>query len=148
MGIPATEGCFDVVIGRRPMVFLRFVVGVAVIFGPVLALLILLNRRDRCISRLCLAVSEPLALAELRGRIAVQVQCAVLSGGSTVNIDILACTYREMWDIFTRVASRLPPRACLLVNGVVGQQAARQLTLETMTRRLVSHHSWASLVAD
>jgi hypothetical protein len=138
----------DVVIERRPLVFLRLVVGLVVILGPVLGWLILLNRRDRCISRLCLAVSEPLALAELRGRIAVQVQCAVLSGGRTVNIDILACTYHEVWDIFTRVASRLPPHVCLLVSGDVGQQAAGRFTLETMTKRLVSHHPGASLVAD
>jgi hypothetical protein len=138
----------DVATERRLMVFLRLVVGGAIIFGPLLAWLILLNRRDRCVSRLCLTVSEALALAELRGRIALQVQCAVLSGGRTVNIDILACTYHEVWDIFTHVASRLPPRVYLLVNGDVGRQATGRFTLETMTGRLVPHHPRASLVAD
>jgi hypothetical protein len=129
------------------MMFLRSVVSVSIIFGPVFVWLILLNLRDRRIAQLRLAVSEPLASAELRGRIAVQVRGAVLSRSSTVIVDALACTHHELWEIFTRVASRLPPCVRLLVHGAVGHQFARRFTLETVTRRLPARRPRASLVA-
>jgi hypothetical protein len=128
------------------MVVLRFVVSVAVIFGPVLVWLILLNLRDRRISQLRLTVSEPLAAADLRGRIAVQVRSAVFSRSNTVIVDALAGTHDEVWDIFIRVASRLPPCVRFLVHGAVGHQFAGQLTLETATRRLPARRARASLV--
>jgi hypothetical protein len=128
------------------MMSLRSVVSATVIFGPVLVWLILLNLRDRRTARLRLAVSEPLASAELRGRIAVQVRCAVFARSSTVIVDALACTHHEVWEIFTRAASRLPPCVRLLVHGAVGHQFARQFTLETVTRRLPARRPRASLV--
>jgi hypothetical protein len=128
------------------MEFLRFVVSVVVIFGPMLVWLILLNLRDRRISRLRLAVAEPLAAADLRGRVAVRVRCAMFSRRNMVIVDALACTHHEVWDIFTRVTSRLPPYVRLLVHAALGQQFAGQLTLETVTRRLPADHARAFLV--
>jgi hypothetical protein len=132
---------------RTPMLFLRLVVGMASIFGPVIVWLILLNRRDRRLSQLRLTVSEPLAAAELRGLIALQVRCAVFSGHSTVIVNTLACTPHEVWDIFTRVASRLPPCVRFLVHGAGGHQFAGPLTLETVTRGLSARRPQAPLVA-
>jgi hypothetical protein len=130
------------------MLFLRVVVSVVVIFGPMVVWLILLNLRDRRISQLRLTVSEPLAAAELRGRIAVQVRSTLFSHNSTVIIDALASSHHEVWDIFTRVASRLPPCVRFLVHGAVGHQFAGQLTLETVTRRLPTDRGRASLVTS
>jgi hypothetical protein len=117
------------------VVFLRLIASVAIIFGPVMVWLILLNLCDRRASRLRLSVSELLALTELRGRIAVQVRCAAFSASSAVNVDVLACTPHEVWDIFTRVASHLPPCVRLMVHGTIDQRFTGQLTLETVTRR-------------
>src|SRR3546814_3891903 len=60
----------------------------------------------------------------------------VCSSDLTVIVDALACTHYEVWDIFTRVASRLPPYVRFLVHGAIGHQFAGQFTLETVTRRL------------
>jgi len=128
------------------MMSLRSVVSATIIFGPVLVWLILLNLRDRRTARLRLGVYEPLASAELRGRIAVKVRCGVFSRSSTVIVDTLACTHHEVWEIFTRVALRLPPYVRLLVHGAVGHQFARRFTLETVTGRLPAHRPRASLV--
>jgi hypothetical protein len=129
------------------MVFLRLVVSIASVFGPVIVWLILLNLRDRRISQLRLTVSEPLASADLRGRIASQVRCAMFSRRCTVVVDTLDCTHHEVWDIFTRVASRLPPCVRFLVHGAVGQQLAGQLTLETVTKGLPARHPRSPLGA-
>jgi hypothetical protein len=117
---------------KIPMTFLRLVAGVAIIFGPVLVWLILLNLRDRRASQLRLTVSEQLASADLRGRVAVQVQCAVWPRSSMVIVDVLACTYHEVWDAFARVTSCLPPRVRFLIHGAVGRQFTGRLSLETM----------------
>ena len=132
--------------GRIPVVFLRLVASVAIIFGPVMVWPILLNLCDRRTSRLRLSVSELLALTELRGRIAIRVRCAAFSPGSAVSVDVLACTPHEVWDIFTRVASHLPPCVRLAVHGTIGQRFTGQLALETVTRRLPSRRPRASLV--
>jgi hypothetical protein len=137
----------DVEMEKIPMMLLRLVVGVAIIFGPVLMWLILLNLGDRRASRLRLIVSEPLASADLRGRLAIQVRCAVLPRSSTVIVVVLACTFHEVWDIFTRVASRLPPRVRFLIHGAVGRQFTERLSLEAKTGRLPSRRPRASLVA-
>jgi hypothetical protein len=130
-----------------PMMFLRLVVGVVNIFGPVLVWLILVNLRDRRASRLRLTVSEELASADLRGRIAVQVRCAVVLQSDTVIVDVLACTHHEVWGIFTRVASRLPPRVRFLIHGAVGRQFTWRLSLEIMTGCLPARRPRVSVVA-
>jgi hypothetical protein len=93
----------------------RGVFGVALIFGAVVILLTLLNRRDRRASRLRHIVLDQLALPELRGRVGVHIQCAVFSRRRAVIVDLLAGTPHEVWNVFTRTASRLPPRVRLVV---------------------------------
>jgi hypothetical protein len=88
----------------------RAVFGVAIVFGAFVILLTLLNRRDRRASRLRHTVLDQLALPQLRGRIGVHIQCAVLSWRRAVIVDLLAGTPYEVWNIFIRLASRLPPR--------------------------------------
>ena len=126
----------------------REVFGVAIIFGAVVIPLTLLNRRDRLASRLRHTVLGQLALPELRGRIGVHIQCAVLSWRRAVIVDLLAGTPREVWIIFTCLASRLPPRVCLVVHSAPDRGFTRPFMLETTTGRLPSHVPCTSLVAN
>jgi hypothetical protein len=91
----------------------RRVFGVAIIFGAIVILLTLLNRRDRRASQLRHTVLDQLALSELRGRIGVHIECAVFSRRHAVIVNLLADTSCEVWAVFTGLASRLPPRVRL-----------------------------------
>jgi hypothetical protein len=126
----------------------RGVFGVAIIFGAVVILPTLLNWRDRRASRLRHTVLDQLALPELRGRIGVHIQCAVLSWRRAVIVDLLAGAPHEVWIIFTCLASRLPPRVRLVVHSAPDRGFTRPFTLETTTGRLPSHVPCTSLVAD
>jgi hypothetical protein len=124
----------------------RGVFGVAIIFGPVVSLLTLLNRRDRRASRLRHTVLDQLALPEFRGRVGVHVQCAILSPRCAVIVDLLAGMPHEVWNVFTRMALRLPPRVRLVVHSVPDSGFRRSLALETTIGRLPSHARRTSLV--
>ena len=119
--------------GRVPMEVVRGVFGVAITFGVVIILLILLNRRDRRASRLHHAVLDQVALPELRGCVGMQIQCAVFSRRSAVTVDLLAGTPYEVWNVCTRMASRLPPRVRLVVRGAPDRGYTSPFALETTT---------------
>ncbi len=103
-------------------------------FGPVVVLLSLLNLRDARAARLREAVLAELPLGELRGLIAIQIRCAVLSRRSLVRIDMVACTREQIWDAITRVPDILPPSVRLAVSGTVDRQFTSTFTLETKGR--------------
>jgi hypothetical protein len=126
----------------------RGVFGVALIFGALVILLTLLNRRDRCASRLRHTVLDQLAQPELRGRVGVHIKCAVLSRRRAVIVDLLAGTSCEVWDVFTRLASRLPPRVRLVVHSAPDSGFTRPFALETTTGRPSSLASRTSLVTN
>jgi hypothetical protein len=126
----------------------RGVFGVTIIFGAVVILLTLLNRRDRRASRLRHTVLDQLALPELRGRVGMHIQCAVFSRRRAVIVDLLAGTPHEVWDVFTRLASRLPPRVRLVVHSASDRGFMRPFALETTTGRLPSHATYTSLVTN
>lgn len=108
------------------------------LFGPVLTMVFLLNWRDYRVSQLRHIVVDQLGLHDLRGRIAVHIRCGLLSGRSTVAVDLLASTPYEIWDTFTRVAAHLPPRVHFLVRGMVDGRGTQLFTLNTTTIRLPS----------
>jgi hypothetical protein len=124
----------------------RGVFGMALVFSAVVTVLTLLNRRDRRASRLRHTVLDQLALPELRGRVGVHIQCAVLSRRRAVIVDLLAGTPCEVWNVFTRLASRLPPRVRLVVHSAPNSGFTRPFALETTTGRLSSRAPRASLV--
>jgi hypothetical protein len=126
----------------------RGVFGVAITFGAVVILLTLLNRRDRRAARLRHTVLDQLVLPELRGRVGVHIRCAIFSRRSAVIVDLLAGTPHEVWDVFTRMAARLPPRVHLLVHGSPDPCCTRPFALETTTGRLPAHAPRASLVTN
>jgi hypothetical protein len=137
------------VIGRVKgvlMELLRVVFGVAITFGSVVVLLTLLNRRDGRASRLRHTAFEQVALPDLYGRVGVQIWCALLSRRSTVIVDLLAATPYEVWNVFTRLASSLPPHVRLVVHSAVDREFTGLFTLKTTTGRLTPHHSCMSLV--
>jgi hypothetical protein len=112
----------------------RVVVGCAMTFGPVVVLLSLLNLRDARAAKLREAVLAELPLVELRGLIAIQIRCAVLSRRSLVRIDMVACTREQIWDAITRLPYILPPYVRLAVSGTVDRQFTSTFTLETKGR--------------
>jgi len=124
----------------------RGVFGVAIILGAVVILLTLLNWRDRRASRLRHTVLDQLALPALRGRVGVHIQCAVLSRRRAVIVDLLAATPHEVWNVFTRMASRLPPRVRLVVHSAPDSGFTRPFALETTTGGLPSDALRTSLV--
>jgi hypothetical protein len=124
----------------------RGVFGVAFIFSAVVILLTLLNRRDRRASRLRHTALGQLALPELRGRVGVHIQCAVFSRRRAVIVGLLAGTPHEVWNVFTRVASRLPPRVRLVVRSAPDSGFTRPFSLETTTGRPPFHAPRTSLV--
>jgi hypothetical protein len=124
----------------------RGVFGAAIIFGPVVLLLTLLNRRDRRAAHLRHTVLDQLALPELSGRVGVHVQCAVLSRRRAVIVDLLNGMPHEVWNVFSRLVSRLPPRVRLVVHGAADPGFTRAFALETTTGRPPSHALRTSLV--
>jgi hypothetical protein len=126
----------------------RGVLGVPIIFGPVVILLTLLNRRDRRVARLRQTVLDQLSLPEFRGRVGVHIQCAVLSLRRAVIVDLLAGTPYEVWNVFSRLASRLPPRVRLVVHGGPDPGFMRTFALETTTGRPLSHAPRTSFVTN
>jgi hypothetical protein len=120
------------------MELVRSIVGVSFALGPLVAVLILLNRRDRRAAQLRHTVVEQLALPELRGRMAVHIRCAICSGRSTVIAELLGGTPHEVWNVFTCLASSLPTHVRLLVHAVVDRRCTSQYTLETVTGRMSS----------
>jgi hypothetical protein len=126
----------------------RGVFGATIVFGAVVILLTLLNRRDRRASRLRHTVLEQLALPELRGRVGLHIQCAVLSWRRAVIVDLLAGSPYEVWNVFTRLASRLPPCVRLVVHSASDRGCTRPFALETTTGRLPSHATCTSLVTN
>jgi hypothetical protein len=126
----------------------RGIFGVAVIFGAVVILLTLLNWRDRLALRLRHTVLDQLALPELRGRVGVHIQCAVLSRRRTVIVDLLTGVPCEVWNVFTRLASQLPPRVRLVVHSAPDSGFTRPFVLETTTGRPSFHAPCTSLVTN
>jgi hypothetical protein len=76
----------------------------------------------------------------------VHIQCAVFSRRRAVIVDLLAGTPHEVWNVFTRLASRLPPRVRLVVHSAPDSGFTRPFGLQATTGRLPSHAPPMSLV--
>ncbi len=126
----------------------RFILGSAIIFAPLIGLLLLLNLRDRRVATLRHVVLAALPLHELRGLIAVRARCAMFSRKSTVTLDMFACTRDQVWDAVTCLYHSLPQHVRLVVNGAVDQQFTTTLTLETGGRRPLYPPRQASIVTS
>ena len=105
--------------------------------GPVLGLLLLLNRRDRHRAVLLGLVWER-APRDLAASIAVQIRCALFSSRGMVTVEMQACTRDEIWEAVARWSPHLPPRVRLVVKGAMDWGRMTDLTLEASRRRSVS----------
>jgi hypothetical protein len=131
-----------------PMDVVRGVVGVTIIFGVLVVLLTLLNWCDRRASRLRHTALDQLALPELRGRVGVQIHCSVLFRRRAVIVDLLTGTPHEVWNVFTRLASQLPPHVRLVVHSTPNSEFMQPFALETTTGRLSSHAAGTLFVTN
>jgi hypothetical protein len=98
--------------------------------GPILGVLLLLNRRDRRREAL-LGTLWQLTPWDLRSRIAIQARAAVLSSRSIVTVYMPDCSHEEIWEALRRYCPRLPPRTRLLVEGAVDRGVSAVLRVET-----------------
>ncbi|MBI4588577.1 MAG: hypothetical protein HY725_07035 [Candidatus Rokubacteria bacterium] len=105
------------------------IIALLVLGGPLGAAL-LLNVRDRRERRLLQAVLDCLNGRELRGRVAVEVRCGLLSPRGLVRVHLLAATRSEIWELLGRLAERVPSRVRLEVRGPMEQPALATFTLE------------------
>jgi hypothetical protein len=114
------------------------VIVLSLTLGPVIVLIVLLNLRDRREGALLGAALEPFASRDARGRVAVQVRCAVFSRRSVVTIDMRACSRKEVWNAIARLSESLPPRVRLVVGGTVDRRLPVTFTVESLSRHRLS----------
>lgn len=112
----------------------RVFIGLALTFGPLMGLLVLLNHRDRREHVLRDVVLDVVPLHKLRGLIAIQVHCPLLSPRCVVTIDMLSCSRAQIWEIFAQLAQSLPSHVRLIVSGSMDRQFTSTFTLETTSR--------------
>jgi hypothetical protein len=101
--------------------------------GPIVGLMLLLNRRDRRQAAL-LATMWELTPSDLRGLIAIQVRCPLGPRQSVVAVDMQACSRDEVWEAIARWCRGLPPRVRLLVEGRMDRDLPANLTIEAACR--------------
>ncbi len=118
---------------------------IALTYGPLVALMVLLNLRDRRKSRLHRTVLKQFASRDLRGRVAIQVRCALLSPRSVVAIDMRACSRDEIWEAVGHLSRSLPPCIRLVVDGMVDPQSPATFTVEATSTLPLCHPSRPSV---
>lgn len=121
-----------------------FLLVVTLTVGPVLALMLLLNARDRRKATM-LDAAWRLALEDLRDQIAIQIHSPLLSRHSVVAVDMCECSRDEVWEAIARWYAGLPPRARLVVNGSMDRGLQASFTVETACRRPLCRPQHASV---
>jgi hypothetical protein len=105
-------------------------IGIAMLSAPVIALALLLNRRDRREERLLGAVRD--ALWEFRGLYGVQARCAPLGWSSIVYVWLSTETPGEVWTIILLLSQRLPTGIRIVVDAPISERRAGRIS--TVTR--------------
>ncbi len=108
------------------MLAFSLVVGVA----PVVALVVLLNRRDRRDAALFADACGAFSSQALRSDVAIQVCGRLFSRRAVVTVDMRIGSREEIWDAMTRLRRRLPPRVQLRVDGTMEPALRTRLTVE------------------
>lgn len=104
-------------------------------YGPVVALLGLLNLRDHRQARLLGSVMQWFPPREFGGRVAIDVRCAVLSPRSVVTLDMRACSHEEIWHVVARLSRSLSPTVRVLVDGTIDPRFPAPVRLAIPGRR-------------
>jgi hypothetical protein len=94
--------------------------GLALGSGPVavlIALIALLNRRDRRQERFLSMVARQLTGEEVRGDVTVEARCPLLAGGGVVRVDVGRLDGRVARQVIERLRQTLPPVVRLAIAG-------------------------------
>ncbi len=83
---------------------LAAILAFSVIIGGVLALLLLLNRRDRRRDALHARIGTRLADVDLRGMVAIRVTMPVIAGRARASLDMRACTQADVARLLDALA--------------------------------------------
>ena len=97
------------------MTFLPAAVMHGVVYGSLLLVLMLLNRRDRRDAALRATIGECLP-RELDGMVAVSVRLALWGTRARVMLDMESCDPPHTWQVIERLGPRLPRGTTLSVN--------------------------------
>jgi hypothetical protein len=97
------------------MTFLPAAAMHGVVFGSLLLVLMLLNRRDRRDVALRATIGECLP-RELRGMVAVSARLALWGTRARVTLDMECCDVSHTWQVIERLGPRLPRGTTLAVD--------------------------------
>jgi len=100
--------------------------------GPLAALAMLLNFRDRRQDRLLGLVARE--LDGMQGTVAFGVHCRAFWPSAVVRLDTWLCTPGEMWETSRRVIERLPPGVRLVSEGPLNGELVGALALVARRR--------------
>lgn len=110
----------------------HLIVLLAVVVGPLVAWLLLLNRRDRREGRVHTALSRVLHAPDLDERLAVQVRCGVLSPRCVARVYFSALSVGEFWAFGTRLARIVPRHVRLVLDGTIDARAPASVRAEVV----------------
>lgn len=112
----------------RDVSMLAFSLGVWV--APLVALIALLNRRDRREAALFADACGVFSSQSLRSDVAIQVRGRLFSRRAVVTVDMRTGSREEIWDAMTRLRRRLPPWVQLRLDGTMGPALRTRLTVD------------------
>jgi hypothetical protein len=98
--------------------------------APVVALVVLLNRRDRRERALFADACGAFSSQALRSDVAIRVRCRLVSRRALVTVDMPLWSRDELWDCLTRLRRRLPPRVQLRLDGPMEPALHTRLTVD------------------
>jgi hypothetical protein len=101
----------------------KLIMGLISIGGPLIFLIALLHVRDHRKSIIDGIACKGLNSPDLRGLVAVNTKCALLSKRCTVGIDMWNCSDERIWDVDVIEGPRvnLPSHVRLVVNGIAAR---------------------------
>jgi len=108
----------------------KLVTGFISIGGPLIFLIALLHVRDHRKSIIEGIACKELNSPDLRGLVAVNIRCALLSKRCTVGIDMWNCSDERIWDVIEGLRVNLPSHVRLVVNGIAARSPKAIFLLE------------------
>ncbi len=79
-------------------------IGISIIVSPIMILSVLLNDRDRRESKLNSIAMEQVNSRNLRGLVAIETRCAILSRWSVIRVDIWGCSDKQIWEMVRQLS--------------------------------------------
>jgi hypothetical protein len=112
--------------------------------GPVVAALLLLNRRDRRQAALARLAYRQLDAEALRTDVTVEARCGLLGGAGGVTVDMRGSSREAVWEAVARLRRGLPAPVRLTVVGPVAPSRPARITVDWPERGgwPAAHASW------